>query len=306
MAARRFLPGPLIGVLTVAGMFIWLMIWGGCVLLPLAILKTCTPVPRLRHALTAALVWIANVPWIAGNSALYTALHGARSNHRFEGALDPRTSWLIVSNHQSWADILILFDAFGGRVPFPRFFLKKALIWIPLVGFICWALDMPFMQRNSREAIAANPALKDQDLQTTRRFCEKYRREPITVVNYVEGTRFTEAKRRARQSPYRHLLRPKSAGLSFMLNAMGEQFAGMIDLTIVYRPTRRSKLWSFLCGEQSAALVLARALPLPADLLHGDYSDDAAFRERFQEWVNALWMRKDEELERALAANKIA
>jgi 1-acyl-sn-glycerol-3-phosphate acyltransferase len=169
-----------------------------------------------------------------------------------------------------------------------------------LVGIICWALDMPFMKRHSRAAVAANPALKNQDLETTRKFCEKYKQQPITVVNFVEGTRCTEAKRIARQSPYRHLLRPKSAGLSFMLNAMGEQFAGMIDVTLVYQPSRRSKLWSFLCGEQSAVSLDAKVLPLPAELLHGDYADDAEFRQHFQDWVNQLWADKDAKLARII------
>ncbi len=295
---RRLLPAPLIGVLTVLAMFLWLMLWGGMILLPLAILKILLPAPPLRRALGRALVWIAGVPWVRGNSAIYTLLHGRRSGYRLDPALDPRRSWLIVSNHQSWADILILFDAFGGRVPFPRFFLKKELIWVPLVGFICWALDMPFMKRHSREAVAANPALKNQDLETTRRFCEKYKRQPITVVNFVEGTRSSPAKRLARQSPYQHLLRPKSAGLSFMLNAMGEQFAGLIDVTLVYQTTNQSKLWSFLCGEQHAVQLQARVLQLPDTLLHGDYSDDADYRTRFQDWVNQLWADKDLELAR--------
>ena len=44
-----------------------------------------------------------------------------------EGALDGRRSYLLVSNHQSWADILILFNSFHGRVPFLRFFLAVLL-----------------------------------------------------------------------------------------------------------------------------------------------------------------------------------
>ncbi|MDB5987630.1 MAG: acyltransferase [Nevskia sp.] len=297
---RRHLPAALIGVLTGTAMILWLLLSAGLILLPLAILKTLLPVPPLQRWLLRAMVWIAGVYWVGGNSAIYTALHGPRSGYRLDAALDPQSSWLIVSNHQSWADILILFDAFRGRVPFPRFFLKKELIWIPLVGFLCWALDMPFMQRHSRAAVAANPNLKNEDLETTRRFCEKYRQQPITVVNFVEGTRGSAAKRIARQSPYAHLLRPKSAGLSFMLNAMGEQFAGMIDVTLVYQAAQRPKIWSFLCGEQTAVELQAQLLPLPAELLHGDYADDAAFRERFQHWVNQLWAQKDQTLSQKL------
>jgi 1-acyl-sn-glycerol-3-phosphate acyltransferase len=192
-------------------------------------------------------------------------------------------------------------DVFGRHIPFLRFFLKKELIYVPVIGFACWALDMPFMKRHSKEAIAAHPELRRQDLEATRRACDKYRRIPVTVVNFLEGTRFSPAKRDARGSPYRNLLRPKAAGLSFALSAMGDQFAGVIDVTIGYAATpggrKRSLLWSFLCGDQRNIHVRARLLPVPAELLNGDYQDDPVFRERFQSWVNELWARKDAELD---------
>jgi 1-acyl-sn-glycerol-3-phosphate acyltransferase len=220
------------------------------------------------------------------------------SSDLIDAQLDPRKSYLLVCNHQSWADILVLFDLMHGRTHFLRFFLKRELIWIPLVGIICLALDMPFMKRHSREAVAANPRLRDEDLATTRRFCEKYRRQPITVVNFVEGTRCTPAKRAATGSPFRHLLRPKSAGLSFTLNAMGEQFGGILDITLAYQPSARPLLWSWMCGEQSQLAARVELLPIPQDLIHGDYESDPVFRARFQEWVNGLWAEKDSQLDR--------
>src|SRR5690606_16970766 len=123
-------------------------------------------------------------------------------------------------------------------------------MYMPVIGVACWAMDFPFMRRHGQTALQANPALRQQDLETTRRACELYRTEPVTVINFLEGTRFTETKRVERQSPYRHLLRPKAGGMSFTLNAMGEQFAGIIDVTIAYRPTTKPLLWSFACGEQ--------------------------------------------------------
>jgi hypothetical protein len=86
--------------------------------------------------------------------------------------------------------------------------------------------------------------------------------------------------------------------LSFALNAMGEQFAGIIDVTLCYAPSGYGPLASFLCGDQARMKVRARVLPVPAELMHGDYQDDAEFRERFQAWVNELWERKDRELSR--------
>ena len=292
---KRWLPPQAIGVLTFATMFVVLMIWAGMLILPAGIVKLLLPFPPLTRLLDRWIAWCANHGWVGWNQRVFRVLHGRRENCSINGQLDPARSWMIVANHQSWADILILFDVMYGRTPFPRFFMKRELIWIPLVGFVCWALDMPFMKRNSAEAIAKNPGLRNSDLETTRQFCDKFKRRPIAVVNFLEGTRYTPAKAAAKGSPYQHLLRPKSGGFSFTLNAMGEQFAGLVDVTLVYQPTGngRSKLWSWLCGEQNGAFVQVDVKPLPVELLGGDYQDDAAFRERFQDWVNGLWADKD-------------
>jgi 1-acyl-sn-glycerol-3-phosphate acyltransferase len=235
--------------------------------------------------------------WAATIRLISRLLHAPEWEVDWRATLDPRKSYLLVSNHQSWADIPILADLFYGRAPFPRFFLKRELLWMPIIGAGCWAMDFPFMKRHSREAVTANPALRNEDVAATRRACEIFKTAPVTVVNFAEGTRFTEAKRLARQSPFRHLLRPKSAGLSFTLNAMGEQFDGLIDVTFAYRQTDKPLLWSWLCGEQNHLAVHVDLVDIPADLIHGDYDGDAEFRARFQEWINGVWARKDARLE---------
>jgi 1-acyl-sn-glycerol-3-phosphate acyltransferase len=261
--------------------------------------------PSARARAFVARNWLdavaGNGSWFGLNRLTYLLMHGPRRDIVIDGQLDPAKTWLLICNHQSWADIPLLVDIFGPRLPFTRFFLKKELIWVPIIGLACVILDMPFMKRHSKEAIAANPALKQQDLEATRRACEKYQLIPVTVVNFLEGTRFTQAKRAARGSPYANLLRPKAAGLSFTLNAMGEQFAGIVDVTLCYAPSRYGPLHSFLGGEQRRLKARVRVIPVPAGLMHGDYQDDPLFRERFQAWVNELWQRKDQELSRLKA-----
>lgn len=290
-------PGWLVGMLTFTVMLVVLLFWGGLILLPVALIKILLPFPSAQNLLAKLLVAIAS-QWVASNQLVFRVMHGPAWQLDDRVRLDPKKSYLLVCNHQSWADILILLDLFHGRIPFPRFFLKRELVWLPLVGAACWALDMPFMRRHPREAIEANPQLRLDDLATTRRFCEKYRSRPVTVVNFPEGTRFTQAKRIALGSPYRNLLRPKSAGISFTLNVMGEQFGGLIDVTLAYRGSTRSLLWSWLCGEQGGLTVHVETLPIPSELIHGDYEADAAFRARFQAWINGIWSRKDARLER--------
>ncbi|HET8880927.1 MAG TPA: acyltransferase [Solimonas sp.] len=269
-------------------------------LLPGIVLKL-VPYRPLQRACSRYCVWIAT-NWVSANKILFRLLHAVQWEVDLRTPLDPQRNYLLISNHQSWADILLLFDILHTRVPFPRFFLKHELIYVPVIGLGCWAMDFPFMRRYTKAQLEARPELKGQDVEATRRACEIYKHEPVIVINFLEGTRFTEAKRVARESPYRHLLRPKAGGMSFTLNAMGEQFAGIIDVTIAYRPTGKPLLWSFNSGEQDRLTVHVDVLPIPAELMHGDYEHDAEFRARFQAWVNTLWARKDARLERQLNA----
>jgi 1-acyl-sn-glycerol-3-phosphate acyltransferase len=294
----RWLPAPLIIALTFVLLCLSILI-SFLVLMLAALPKLLLPARGRawlgRHWFNQV---VGNGTWWGLNRLTYLLLHGPRRDIVIEGEdqLDPDQTWLLICNHQGWADIPLLLDVFGRKLPFLRFFLKKELIWVPVIGVACVVLDMPFMKRHSKAAIAANPALRGQDLEATRQACEKYRLIPVTVVNFLEGTRFTEAKRISRGSPYVNLLRPKAAGLSFALNTMGEQFAGIVDVTLCYAPGPRGVLWGFLAGDQARMKVRARVLPLPGELMRGDYQDDEAFRERFQTWVNELWQRKDAEL----------
>lgn len=292
-----FLPATVVGALSYVALLSNTIFWAALILL-LSPLKLI-PVPSLRRAVSVIVVGMAT-QWVSCNKILYRLFHPVnwQVDDRLQ-RLDPRKSYLIISNHQSWADILMVCDLLHLRLPFPRFFLKHELFYVPLIGTGCWALDMPFMKRHSREAVARNPQLRLEDLETTRRACEVFRTESVGLVNYLEGTRFSEAKRLSRQSPYRHLLRPKSAGLSFTLNAIGEQFGGIIDLTLAYHPSKGGNLlWSWLKGEPVS--VHMDLLPIPEDMLHGDYEADPEFRARFQAWVNGIWTRKDARLERML------
>jgi 1-acyl-sn-glycerol-3-phosphate acyltransferase len=292
----RYLPVPLAVAVVFLCKLVVLLFWVFVWLLPGVLLKLLLPSARLRRWLSRYLVWVAS-RWTASNALLYRLLLPRYRRVALPSDLDPARSYLLVCNHQSWADILILFDVFSGRVPWPRFFLKKELIWVPIIGPVCWALDFPFMQRHSQKAVAMNPQRARDDLETTRRFCERFRGEPITVVNFLDGTRFTEAKRIERKSPFKHLLRPKSAGLAFTLEAMGDQFAGVLDVTICYGRNSRRPLLDFLSGRLVDVTIEARVRAIDPAMMRGDYQGDAGFRKRFQSWVTQLWSEKDARLD---------
>ncbi|MDQ6646034.1 MAG: acyltransferase [Pseudomonadota bacterium] len=261
-------------------------------------LKMLMPVRALRDACSRALVVIAE-SWIGVNSALFDLFTHTTWHVDGLDGLHRDGNYLVLCNHQSWVDIPVLQKIFNRRIPFLRFFLKSQLIWVPLLGPAWWALDFPFMKRYSKDTLARHPELQGKDREATRKACEKFSRMPVSVMNFVEGTRFTQAKHDAQKSAYRHLLRPRAGGVAFVLDAMGEGLHAILDVTIVY-PNRPGSMMDLIAGRVRDIRVRVRERPINAEL-RGDYEGDAAFRERFQTWINGLWRDKDAVFEQMLA-----
>jgi 1-acyl-sn-glycerol-3-phosphate acyltransferase len=237
--------------------------------------------------------------WIDTNNLALDLIHRIDWDVDGLGELRRNGSYLVNANHQSWTDVVVLQRVFNRRIPFLRFFLKQQLIWMPVLGLAWWALDMPFMKRYPREVLERHPELRGKDLETTRRSCQRLRHAPVTIMNFIEGTRFTPEKHRRQNSPYRNLLRPKAGGMAFVLSAMGAQLPTMLDVTIVY-PESRASIWDFLCGRVSRMVVRVKQRPIPAELSSGDYTADPRFRQRFQAWVDEMWSDKDALIDRLL------
>ena len=260
-------------------------------LLLLAVVKLVVPITGFRDVISRLLVRIAE-SWIAVNSWLMATLGQVRVEVEGLQGLQRRGWYLVICNHQSWVDIPVLQQVFNRRIPFLKFFLKSQLIWVPVLGLAWWALDFPFMKRYSKEQLAQRPELRGMDIESTRRACEKYKKLPVSVMNFVEGTRFTEAKHDRQASPFDNLLFPRAGGIAFVLDAMGDIMNAVIDVTIIY-PGGRPGIADLLAGRIREIRVKVRTFPIPANLVGGDYENDAAFRERFQAWLNALWAEKD-------------
>lgn len=278
------------GVATITLMGFNLVFWVVPLML-VALLKLLVPVAAWRRWTSRALTRLAEC-WIAGNDAIFRMMRSMPMTVAGVQGLEARQWYLVVSNHRTWVDILVLQSIFNRRIPFLKFFLKRELIWVPLLGLAWWALDFPFMRRYSSEILARNPQLRGADLEATRRACERFQRMPTSVMNFVEGTRFTEAKRLDLGSRYRELLPPRAGGISFVLSAMGGILHSMLDVTIAYR-THTPSLWDLCCGRLSRVVVDVRRRAIEGWMAEGDYASDAAFRERFQEWLGCVWAEKD-------------
>lgn len=296
----NFLPSILVGLIASLLLVLNILFWVP-LLLFFAVIKLIIPAHRMRLLIDPILLRIAEA-WIAGNSGWMRLTQRTEWDVQGIEGLQ-RNGWYMVNcNHQSWVDILVLQHLLNRRVPLLKFFLKQQLIWVPVMGLAWWALEFPFMRRHSPSYLKKHPEMRGKDQETTRKACEKFALIPTSVMNFLEGTRFTHAKHERQQSPYRHLLKPKTGGMALALNAMGDKFKAILDVTIVY-PDGAPNFWQFLKGQLRRVVVRVRLLPIPQHLAQADYANDPAVRAAFQQWVQQLWLDKDAQIE-SLASSK--
>ena len=289
MNLMKWLPGPIQGVASLLVLTVNTVFWT-TLLFIITLFKIVVPLAAWRSLCSRVLNWIAT-SWIFMNNLGIRLTKSVKWDVKGLAGLNLKGYYLVIANHQSWLDIVVLQKIFNRRIPMLKFFLKKELIWVPLLGPAWWALDFPFMKRYSRSFLAKHPHLKGKDLETTRKACEKFRNIPVAIMNFVEGTRFTCEKAMRQESPYTSLLKPKAAGVAFVLGAMGENLERILNVTIAY-PKGPRGLWDFMCGKVTEIKVMVDSIPITQEIL-GDYFQDGEYRERFQIWLNNLWAQKD-------------
>ncbi|TWH71274.1 1-acyl-sn-glycerol-3-phosphate acyltransferase [Azomonas agilis] len=270
-------------------------------ILPLLILAVFKLIPwPVSHRLCTQGINVLAESWAKVTRFLFSLMTPTQWDVRIPTGLRRDRSYLILCNHQSWVDIPALLHATTGKVPFFKFFLKQELIWIPFLGLAFWALDYPFMKRYSKQTLARHPHLQGRDLELTQKACERFKNQSVSIVNYLEGTRFTLSKWQQQQSPYQHLLKPKAGGIALVLASLGPRLAGVLDMTIVYPQGSAPRFWQLLSGQVSKVIVDIEYRPLEPWLYEGDYPNDPKFRQQVQDWVNQLWHHKDQRIEHLL------
>ena len=230
--------------------------------------------------------------WVAMNARIFGSVNATRWDIRGLEGLSRDDWYLIIVNHQTWTDIIVLQTILNRRIPFLKFFIKQQLIWFPVLGVAWWAMDMPFMKRHSKSYLARHPEKKGADLEATRRACRKFRDTPTSVINFIEGTRATAEKRARRRSPFEHLLPPRAGGIALALSSMGNMFDAILDITIVY-PSGPTKFWDMVCGELDHVIVEISRRPVEQWMLSGDYEGDREYRREFHRWLTGIWQEKD-------------
>ncbi len=255
-------------------------------------------VPASGKYLAPAFEWLV-VCWSRGFTGWLSLFSPAITVER-EGEFSRTKNYLIVSNHQTWVDIFVLLIGTNRTIPSTRFFMKRELLWIPLVGFVAWSMDFPVMRRHSREYLAKHPEKRGSDLATVRKACEKFQQIPVSVVNFSEGTRSTPEKLSASKGPYRHVLPPKAGGVTTVLAAVGDHLDAAVDTTIHY-PDGVPTFWDWMCGRAGRMHIHMKVVDLPqVDALGDSGQISAESRERVKRFLEERWIEKDQRLEMPL------
>ena len=261
---------------------------------------TLINIPRIIIPFKSFKIFLAKVSNQIGDITVYglklimLLMHGNTIQVINEQKFDANTWYMAMSNHQSWADIFVLLVTANHRIPLLKFFMKKELWWIPFVFLANQTLNMPFVNRHSKEAIKKNPSLRHKDYKNTLKSCKRFLRTPSTIFSYAEGTRFTDEKHALQGKKYKNLLSPKVGGMATALSAM-PNIDTLIDFSLVYKSNKRGA-WSFLTGEMKDVKVFIKSYAVPTHLKHRNYSEDEKYRDEFKTWIEGIWSEKDQKI----------
>ena len=223
--------------------------------------------------------------WTSINRLMFRVLGLTRIEHMEEPLQSVRKGWhVVVSNHQSWSDILVLQMELRYLSPPIKFFTKKELIWTPFVGPAMWILGFPYVHRAKAGEQALTKELHATNKRAMAKVSRRFLDRPVSVLSFLEGTRFTLKKQEVLGSPFSHLLAPKVGGLAFTLNELASVQPRILDVTIVYDGVVPG-FWDLLCG---------RCRKIRMDIAE-IYFDDLDL-ENLEEWANERWKVKDQRI----------
>lgn len=200
--------------------------------------------------------------------------------------LDAGQTCLVLCNHRSWCDVLVVQSLIAKKGPVITFLTKRELAFVPVFGIIVWAFRFPLLKRRARGS-QSEAARRESDRQRILTACAAVRQAPAAILTFAEGTRFSPEKHRLTHSPHRHLLPPRPGGFNAIYDSLADTGALVVDLTLDY--DGEVTFWRFLAG---AASVSATATVWDWDELAE--CDRSA-------WLRQRWQIKDRQLAREAA-----
>ena len=269
---------------------------GGLLISLVSPLKLFSPTQKLSYQLAAGIAgfWADFMRWLLTTIQTDYVITGDR--------LDPRGTYLILANHQSWIDIMMVMVVLGKGTTLPRFFMKWELVYMPVINICAGVLDFPIMRRYTQEDIKDRPELKNRDFDYAHEVLSRNPERQCVVVNYAEGTRFTPEKHRKNRSPYKHLLKPKVGGPQLALDCLRGRLDGIIDITLAY-PGAKVSVWRLMAGRVPKVMIHVERIELPDGLEKPP--ETLAELKAFRGWMNSIWAKKDARIDQMINGTQV-
>ncbi len=203
--------------------------------------------PFSRRAFRAYNRWAANAWWGLVVVTL-RAMYGT-TVHVVGDKLPDRENAILICNHQTMADIVVLFFLARPRYRLGdlKWFVKESIKYVPGIGWGMLFLGCLFVKRNwtaDRSGIERTFAtVISEDI-------------PLWVISFSEGTRRTPEKaarsqefaEKASLTPTEHVMIPRTKGFVATVAGLRSHCPAVYDVTIGYRAEPVPSLWQVACG----------------------------------------------------------
>ena len=248
-----------------------LLVWLSLLILTLPALLVLKPLGRERSLEP----WIGWIYRSAVRIDSFWMLRVVRIKLEVKGEIPSHPSPIVIVNHQSWFDIPIVQEIISASGPRLSFLVKRSLVWVPVIGWICLLLGFPRLRRTG------SPQDRALDLNAVSQAAEQGVAARHALLIFAEGTRFTPKKRSDQNSPFDHLLRPRAGGFAAACQIFPEG-TPIIDLSIYY--DGGSHFWRCLGGATKVICV-----DVSTHSLDQTMSAEAFLNERWQ--AKDVWLR---------------
>lgn len=242
-----------------------------CIPLGFAVLlRALGPGNRLKRSATIAVEQVYRYA-VSFNSWWITRVLGIRLTVVDGDGIPGTRQCIVLSNHRTWFDILLIHAVVTRPGPIIHFLIKEELIYVPVVGWICLMLGFPRLKRGKTEGG------RDQDFRSIETASATIANESAALLNFAEGTRFNGEKRKRLDSAFDHLLNPRTGGMRIMMETLPD--VPILDLTLIY-PSEGADFWTCLSGQIKEIEV------------HVGYTNTASIDD-VRTWLYERWAEKD-------------
>lgn len=203
---------------------------------------------------------------------------------------------IIILNHNHEIDFLCgwtMCERFG-VLGSSKVLAKKELLYVPLIGWTWYFLEIVFCKRKWEED-------RDTVIEGLRRLADYP--EYMWFLLYCEGTRFTEKKHRISMEvaeskglpKLKHHLLPRTKGFTTAVHYLRGTVSAVYDVTLNFRENKNPSLLGILYGKKYYADMCVRRFPLE------DIPDD---EKEAASWLHKLYQEKDALQDQYIAEGK--